>query len=188
MDLLELQNQKKMNNTLYSYIQNIQSFQMHLLEEIITQNKQIQELKDEVQLLSSKKRKLNDDEFLVANTLVSNLNILVSTPTKDDVKLSETDDVKLSETDDDVYPNDPNTKELLLLKLERSKRTSAIWNPNISKYVGIIKINNKWMIKSIIYTEKTQYDTMYDAEKKYQDFILKNNIPLESIIRRGWKQ
>ena len=130
MDSLELQNQKKMNNTLYSYIQNIQSFQMHLLEEIITQNKQIQELKDEVQLLSSKKRKLNDDEFLVANTLVSNLNILVSTPTKDDDKLSE--------TDDDVYPNDTNTKELLLLKLERSKRTSAIWNPNISKYENLI--------------------------------------------------
>ena len=73
-------------------------------------------------------------------------------------------------------------------KVKEMRKRSKKWNSNMSKYIGIFKMNDRWIIKSNIFIDKVYYKTATEAEKIYEEFIVKNNIPLEYIIRKGWQE
>ena len=152
-------------NLINKYVKDVYNFQQLQINKMENDIKdlqsQLKNLHEENIHLKSNKRKLTEDEYNVADLLVSNMNIVKK----------------------------PKPNDALISRLIIAKKLSKVWTPEMSKYIGIFSFGttNKWKIKSVVIDEPTLFDSREEAEEYYKKVILSKNIDLNLIIRKKCK-
>jgi DNA repair exonuclease SbcCD ATPase subunit len=72
-------------------------------------------------------------------------------------------------------------------QLIQSKKKAHPWSKDMSKYICISKVNNKWRWETTIFDENYKnFNTKEEAEKYYESIIMKYNIDPIYITRYGY--
>jgi len=153
-------------------VQENQVTKIYELKEIIDINERLLKQKDEEISKIIKKQEEQDKHILELQQFI-----------KKDSEQKQNTEIELNKSKRklSVITND------YIEQLIQSKKKAHPWSKNMSKYICISKVNNKWRWETTIFDENYKnFNTKEEAEKYYESIIMKYNIDPIYITRYGY--
>jgi hypothetical protein len=109
------------------------------------------------------------------------------------LELQQKQNTRMSVITNDYIEQKQNKRNLSVItndyieQLIQSKKKAHPWSKDMSKYICISKVNNKWRWETTIFDENYKnFNTKEEAEKYYESIIMKYNIDPIYITRYGY--
>jgi hypothetical protein len=153
-------------------VQENQVTKIYELKEIIDINERLLKQKDEEISKIIKKQEEQDKHILELQQFI-----------KKDSEQKQNTEIELNKNKRklSVITND------YIEQLIQSKKKAHPWSKDMSKYICISKVNNKWRWETTIFNENYKnFNTKEEAEKYYESIIMKYNIDPIYITRYGY--
>jgi chromosome segregation ATPase len=164
----------KINNiiTTYNKMKDIINSRDEELIKLKNKQKQHEDQILELQVLIEK-QKQQDSEIFEIRRIIQTL----KNPEETNINIMKKDKRKINTIDNDYID-----------QLKIAKKMSKPWTKDMSKYISITLVNNKWRWTTPIFGDKhVNFKTKEDAEKYYENIIAKYNIDPIYITRNGYQ-